>query len=413
MTKFNKFLSEAQVKELAAKFNRIGFGREIYGIKAPMFQKGADFSLDIAKAIVNSLAARGMRPQPGDIFAVTEGVTAKDITQGPMGNIITPAQVTEDVKAKTGGGVVVLANPIYSRNRMAHLVAPIAKAVKELTIVLGIMEDEQGNTMIDRDSFWVNHKNKTNPTQLFTKVEIEAMTGRPMVHAITGKNYGDIYEAIGGNIKVRYALDPAAAAAGIKADTYIAGDVHTRFRTMNSLKNNDPKRKVFSLGDFMTSPIGSSGYNDKFGLLGANKLGDLIKLFPREDEAIRFLNNIIGHIRDLTGIRIERALVFGDGAYMDPSEKIWELADPVVSPAAIGLDGMPKEIKVKDRNEYYKSVGLTDVEAAAYTQYEIDNNKGSDLGTTPRRLKDLIGSAADLTAGSGDKGTPIVYFREY
>jgi len=413
MTKFKKFLTEAQVKELAAKFNRVGFGREIYGIKAPMFQKGADFSLCIAKAIVNSLAARGMRPQPGDIFAVTEGVTAKDITQGPMGNIVTPAQVTEDVKAKTGGGVVVLANPIYSRNRMAHMVAPIAKAVKELIIVLGIMEDEQGNTMIDRDSFWVNHKNKTNPTQLFTKVEIEAMVGRPMVHAITGKNYGDIYEAIGGNIRVRYALDPAAGAAGIKADCYIAGDVHTRFRTMNSLKNNDPRRKVFSLADFMNHPIGNSGYNDKFGLLGANKLGDLIKLFPREDEAIRFLNNIIGYIRDLTGVRIERALVFGDGAYMDPSEKIWELADPVVSPAAIGLDGMPKEIKVKDRNEYYKSMGLTDMEAAAYTQYEIDNNKGSDLGTTPRRLKDLIGSAADLTAGSGDKGTPIVYFREY
>jgi len=413
MIKFKKFLTETQVKELAAKFNRIGFGREIYGIKAPMFQKGTDFSLVIAKAIVNSLAARGMRPGPSDIFAVTEGVTAKDITQGKLGNIVTPAQVTEDVKAKTGGGVVVLANPIYSRNRMAHMVAPIAKAVAELVIVLGIMEDEQGNTMIDRDSFWVNHKNKTNPTQLFTKAEIEAMVGRPMVHAITGKNYGDIYEAISDNIKVWYALDPAAAAAGIKADAYIAGDVHTRFRTMNSLGKNEFGGKVFSLADFVNSPIDGGGYNDKFGLLGSNKLGDLIKLFPREDEALRFLGNIIGHIRDLTGVRIERALVFGDGAYMDPTEKIWELADPVVAAAAIGLDGMPKEIKVKDRNEYYKSLGLSDLEAAAYTQYEIDNNKGSDLGTTPRRLKDLVGSAADLTAGSGDKGTPIVYFREY
>jgi hypothetical protein len=275
------------------------------------------------------------------------------------------------------------------------------------------MEDEQGNTMIDRDSFWVNHKNKTNPTQLFTKAEIEAMVGRPMEHAITGKNYGDIYEAISDNIKVWYALDPAAAAAGIKADAYIAGDVHTRFRTMNSLGKTKFDGKVLSLADFVNSPIDGGGYNDKFGLLGSNKLGDLVKLFPREDEAIRFLNNIIGHIRDLTGVRIERALVFGDGAYMDPTEKIWELADPVVAAAAIGLDGMPKEIKVKDRNEYYKSLGLSDLEAAAYTQYEIDNNKGSDLGTTPRRLKDLVGSAADLTAGSGDKGTPIVYFREY
>ena len=215
MAEFKKFLTDAQVEELAAKFNRVGFGREIYGIKAPMFQKGADFSADIAKAIVVSLEMRGMKPQPSDIFAVTEGVTAKDITQGPIGNIVTPEQVAEDVKNKTGGGVVVLANPIYSRNRMAHIVAPIAMGVNELTIVLGLMEDEQGNTMIDRDSFWVNHKNKTNPLQLFTKAEVEKMIGHPMAHAITGKNYGDIYEAINSNIKVMYALDPAAAAATI------------------------------------------------------------------------------------------------------------------------------------------------------------------------------------------------------
>lgn len=413
MEDFKKFLTEAQVKSLAAKFNRIGFGREIYGIKAPMFQKGTDFSDDIAKAIVESLKARGMKPQPHDIFAVTEGVTAKDITQGVMGNIITPEDVAQDVKAKTGGGVVVLANPIYSRNRMAHIVAPIAKGVKQLIIVLGIMEDEQGNTMIDRDDFWVNHKNNIDPLKLFTKAQIEKMIGRPMVHAITGKNYGDIYESIDKNIKVWYALDPAAAAAKIKADAYIAGDVHTRFRTVNSLSKNKEGKKVFSLADFMNASINGSGYNEQSGLLGSNKLGGLIKLFPREKEAVQFLHNIINHINDMTGVRIERALVFGDGAYMDPSEKIWELADPAVVAASIGLEGMPKEIKIKDRNEYYKGLGLSDIEAAAYTQYEIENNKGSDLGTTPRKIKDLIGSAADLTAGSGDKGTPIVYFREY
>jgi len=392
-----------------------------------MFQKGADFAFDIAKVIVNSLDARGMKPQSSDIFAVTEGVTAKDITQGPMGNIVTPAQVTEDIKAKTGGGRSVLVNPIYSRNRMAHMVAPFSKAVEELVIVLGIMEDEQGNTMIDRDEFFINHKNKIDATKLFTKAEVESMLGKPMVHAITGKNYGDVYEGLGDNIKVRYALDPAAAAAKIKADAYVAGDVHTRVRTMGSLKQfvglsqklkkatigDKFQKKVLSLADIMNAPINGSGYHDKFGLLGSNKLGDLIKLFPREKEATQFLYNIIGHIEKMTGVRIERALVFGDGAYMDPSEKIWELADPVVAAASIGLDGMPKEIKVKDRNEHYKSLGLSDLEAAAYTQYEIDNNKGSDLGTTPRKIKDLIGSAADLTAGSGDKGTPIVYFREY
>ena len=425
MAEFKKFLTETQVKDLAAKFNRVGFGREIYGIKAPMFQKGTDFSRVIAEAIVNSLAARGMKPQPSDIFAVTEGVTAKDITQGKMGNIITPEQVSEDVKNKTGGGVAILANPICSRNRMAHIVAPIAKGVKELTIVIGIMEDEQGNTMIARDDFWVNHKNNIDPLKLFTRVEVERMfcLGRPMVLSVTGKNYSDVYEAISPNIKVLYALDPAAAAAKIEADAYVAGDVHTRLRTMNSLSHNKGGKKVFSLADFMNAPIlldpshtlgtGSSGYNDKFGLLGSNKLGDLIKLFPREKEALKFLNKIIEHIKELTGVRISRALIFGDGAYKDPSEKIWELADPVVSPAAIGLDGMPNEVKVKDRNEHYKGLGLSDLEAAAYTQYDIDNNKGQDLGTTPRRLKDLIGSAADLTAGSGDKGTPIVYFREY
>lgn len=413
MVEFKKFLTDAQVKDLAAKFNRVGFGREIYGIKAPMFQKGTDFSLEIAKAIVSSLKMRKMKPQPSDIFAVTEGVTAKDITQGPIGNIVTPEQVALDVKNKTGGGTVVLANPIYSRNRMAHIVTPIAMGVKKLIIVLGIMEDEQGNTMIDRDEFWVNHKNSTDPLRLFTKTEIEALIGRPMVHAITGKNYGDVYEKISDNIKVWYALDPAAAAAKIQADCYIAGDVHTRFRTMNSLGKNERRKKVLSLADFMNSPVNGSSYNEQSGLLGSNKLGNLIKLFPREKEAKEFLHKIIEHIEKLTGIRIERALVFGDGAYMDPSEKIWELADPAVVAASIGLEGMPKEVKVKDRNEYYKGVGCSDLEAAAYTQYEIDNNTGSDLGTTPRKIKDLIGSAADLTAGSGDKGTPIVYFREY
>lgn len=296
---------------------------------------------------------------------------------------------------------------------MAHMVAPIAAGVKELIIVLGLMEDEQGNTMIDRDSFWVNHKNNTDPLRLFTKAEVEKMIGHPMAHAITGKNYGDIYEAINSNIKVWYALDPAAAAATLKADCYIAGDVHTRFRTMNSLSKNEHHKKVLSLADFMNAPVHGSSYNEQSGLLGSNKLGDLIKLFPREKEAKVFLRNIMGHIEKMTGVRIERALVFGDGAYMDPSEKIWELADPAVVAASIGLEGMPKEIKVKDRNEYYKGLGFSDIEAAAYTQYEIDKNTGSDLGTTPRKIKDLIGSAADLTAGSGDKGTPIVYFREY
>jgi len=413
MAEFKKFLTDAQVNDLAAKFNRVGFGREIYGIKAPMFQKGTDFSLEIAKAIVTSLEMRNMKPQPCDIFAVTEGVTAKDITQGKMGNIVTAEQAAMDVKDKTGGGVVVLANPIYSRNRMAHIIEPISMGVKKLIIVLGLMEDEQGNTMIDRDDFWVNHKNQINPIQLFTKAEIEKIIGRPMAHAITGKNYGDIYETIRDNIKVWYALDPAAAAATIKADCYIAGDVHTRARTMNSLTKNEGEKNVISLADLMNTPIDGSGYNEQSGLLGSNKLGNLIKLFPREKEAVKFLHNIIEHIEKMTGVRIKRALVFGDGAYMDPSEKIWELADPSVTAASIGLEGMPKEVKVKDRNEYYKSVGCTDIEAAAYTQYEIENNTDSDLGTTPRKIKDLIGSAADLTAGSGDKGTPIVYFREY
>ena len=259
----------------------------------------------------------------------------------------------------------------------------------------------------------MNHKNNIDPLKLFTKADVEKMLGRPMVLAVTGKNYSDVYEAINKNIKVLYALDPAAAAAKIKADAYIAGDVHTRFRTMNSLSKNEFGGKVLTLAEIMNAPVDGSGFNEQSGLLGSNKLGDLIKLFPREKEAKVFLGNIIGHIHEMTGVRLERALVFGDGAYKDPSEFIWELADPAVVAASIGLEGMPKEIKVKDRNEYYKSLGLSDLEAAAYTQYDVDNNTGSDLGTTPRKIKDLIGSAADLTAGSGDKGTPIVYFREY
>jgi hypothetical protein len=420
MAEFKKFLTERQVNELAAKFNdTIGFGREIYGIKAPMFQKGTDISLPVAESIVKALASRNIVPEPGDIFALTEAVAAKDITQGPAGNIVSYELVAEDIKNKTGGGHIVLANPIYSRNRMAHIIEPFSRGVKELTVILGLMEDEQGNTMIDRNEFWVDHKNKVDPTELFRKEEVEAMTARPMVHAITGKNYGDIYEGIGRNIKVLYALDPAAAASKIAADAYIAGDVHTRARTMDSLsqpiKGGRKKKKVLSLADIMNGPIRGSGYNAEFGLLGSNKLGDLIKLFPRREEAVQLLKKIMGHIGQITGTDIKRALVYGDGAYKDPTEQIWELADPVVAPASIELEGMPNEIKIKDRNEYYKNVGMNDTEAAAYTQYEIDNKYENmqNLGTTPRKLKDLMGSLADLTSGSGDKGTPIVYIRNY
>jgi hypothetical protein len=267
--------------------------------------------------------------------------------------------------------------------------------------------------------FWVDHKNKTDPTRLFTKAEVESMIGYPMIHAITGKNYGDIFEGIGKNIKVLYALDPASAASQIAADAYVAGDVHTRVRTMISLSQpidgNKKKKVVLSLADIMNAPIDGSGYNAEFGLLGSNKLGNLIKLFPRREEGTIFLNKVIGHIKQATGVEIKRALIYGDGAYKDPTEFIWELADPVVAPASIGLEEMPNEIKVKDRNEYYKGLGLSDLEAAAYTQYEIDNKYDNmqNLGTTPRKLKDLVGSAADLTSGSGDKGTPIVYFRNY
>jgi hypothetical protein len=420
MSEFQKFLTEEQVALLAAKFNdEVGFGREIYGIKAPMFQKGTDISLAVAESIVNSLALRNIVPESSDIFAITEAVVAKDITQGPMGNIVTSEQVAEDLRKKTGGGHIVLANPIYSRNRMAHIIEPFSHGAKELTVVLGIIEDEQGNTMIDRDKFWVDHKNNIDPTKLFTKIEIESMIGYPMVHAITGKNYGDIFESINGNIRVLYALDPASAASQIPADAYIAGDVHTRARTMSSLEqpigNSKKKKIVLSLADIMNEPMKGSGYNAEYGLLGSNKLGNLIKLFPRREEATELLYKVIAHIKRLTGTEIKRALVYGDGAYKDPTEHIWELADPVVAPASIGLEAMPNEIKVKDRNEYYKSIGLSDREAAAYTQYEIDNKYDNmqSLGTTPRKLKDLVGSAADLTSGSGDKGTPIVYFRNY
>jgi hypothetical protein len=413
MTEFKRFLTEEQVEDLATKLNNVtGFGREVYGIRAPMFRKGEDISLPVAESMIGALKLRGLSPDPRDIFAVTEAVAAKDVTQGPEGNIVCSESVAEDIRNKTGGGHTVLANPICSRNRMAHIIGPLSRSSEKLTIVLGLMEDEQGNTMIDRDDFWVKHKNHMNPTELFTKADVESVVGYPMAHAITGKNYGDLYESIGDNIEVFYALDPAAAAATVDADAYIAGDVHTRSRTMDSLTAGGGK--VFSLADFMNSSNGG-GYNEEFGLIGSNKLGDLIKLFPRREEATQFLHRVIDHIKRITGVTIERALVFGDGAYKDPEEQIWELADPAVAPASIGLEDMPNEVKVKDRNEYYKSMGLSDKEAAAYTQYEIDNKYDNmqNLGTTPRKLKDLVGSLADLTSGSGDKGTPIVYIRNY
>ena len=385
-------------------------GTVVRGVRAPIFREGDDVVSGVAETVLTALRENGIEPRDKDVVAVTESVVARC-----QGNYATTEQIAADVRAKTGGDVVGVTFPILSRNRFSLLLAGIAAGVKKLVLVLSYPSDEVGNHLVSLDQLDEAGIDPWN--DVLDLARFRAAFGK-VIHPFTGVDYVDYYSNLiresGAEVEVIFANDPRAILPYTK--NVLACDIHTRARTKRRLLAAGAE-KVFCLDEIMTASIDGSGYNAKYGLLGSNKsTEDKVKLFPRECQDL--VEAIQARILKESGKHVE-VMVYGDGAFKDPVGKIWELADPVVSPAyTAGLEGTPNELKLKylADNDFAALSGEALRDAI---KGEIKKKDGSLVGkmaaqgTTPRRLTDLIGSLCDLTSGSGDKGTPIVYIQGY
>ena len=345
-----------------------------------------------------------------DVLAMTEAIVAR-----AQGNYADVNDIAEDVRTKLGGGTVGVIFPILSRNRFSVCLRGIAKGAKKIVLMLSYPSDEVGNHLVDIDE--LDEKGVDPYRDILSLEKYRELFGYKK-HRFTGVDYIEFYSELikecGAEVEVVFANDAKAILDYTK--NVICCDIHTRARTKRILKTAGAER-VFGLDDILTAPVNGSGYNEEYGLLGTNKAtDDKVKLFPRDCQPL--VEAIQAKMLELTGKHVE-VMVYGDGAFKDPVGKIWELADPVVSPAyTSGLVGTPNELKLKylADNDFAE---LSGDELKAAIKGEIEKKDGDLVGrmvsegTTPRRLTDLIGSLCDLTSGSGDKGTPIVYIQGY
>lgn len=383
------------------------------GVRAPIIREGDDLAQIVVDSVLAASESAPFTIADRDVIAVTEAVVAR-----AQGNYASVDNIAADVKSKLGGGTVGVIFPILSRNRFAICLRGIAKGCKKVILMLSYPSDEVGNHLIDLDE--MDEKGVNPWTDILSEAKYRELFGYK-THVFTGVDYVDYYkkliEETGAEAEVIFANDPRAILNYTKH--VLACDIHTRARTKRLLQNAGAE-VVCTLDDIMTESMDGSGYNDRFGLLGSNKATeDSVKLFPIHCDAM--VAKIHQMIKDKTGKNVE-VMIYGDGAFKDPVGKIWELADPVVSPAYTpGLEGTPNEVKLKylADNDFANLSG--DALKDAIKEYIHDkdekakNLKGTMVtqGTTPRRLTDLIGSLADLTSGSGDKGTPIIYIQGY
>ena len=387
-------------------------GTVVRGVRAPIFREGDNIVKTTVDTVLNALQENGITARDGDVVAVTESVVARC-----QGNYATCEQIAADVKAKTGGQTVGVTFPILSRNRFSLLLRGIALGVKKVVLVLSYPSDEVGNHLVSLDQLdeagidpWHDVLSLTQFRQAFGAV----------IHPFTGVDYVDYYKSIieeaGAEAEIVFANRVQAVLD--YTDAVICCDIHSRQRSKRLLTAAGAK-VVLGLDDLLTAPVDGSGYNPQYGLLGSNKADeDRVKLFPRDAKSVA---EAIGQaMGEATGKRVE-AMVYGDGAFKDPAGKIWELADPVVAPGyTAGLVGTPNELKLK----YLADKDFADLTGEALQKAISEKIRAKDAkqslvgsmvseGTTPRNLTDLIGSLCDLTSGSGDKGTPIVYIQGY
>ena len=380
------------------------------GIRAPIIREGDDLRRIVPDCLLEAARQEGFAFHDRDVVAMTEAIVAR-----AQGNYATVEDIAADVRQKLGGETVGVIFPILSRNRFAICLRGIAKGAKKVVLMLSYPSDEVGNHLIDWDS--LDEKGVDPYRDVLSLEQYRALFGYRK-HRFTGVDYVDYYAELiresGAEVEVVFANDPRSILDYTK--NVIHCDIHTRKRTGRLLKAAGGER-IFGLDEIMTAPVNGSGYNERYGLLGSNKATeDKVKLFPRDCQSL--VEDIQAELLEQTGKRIE-VMVYGDGAFKDPIGKIWELADPVVSPAYTkGLEGTPNELKLKYLADNDFAALSGDALRDAIEQ-EI-RKKDGDLvgqmvseGTTPRRLTDLIGSLCDLTSGSGDKGTPIVFIQGY
>lgn len=380
------------------------------GIRCPIIRQGDNLVDMTVTSVLEAAESEGFSLRDRDVIALTESIVARS-----QGNYASVQDIAADVKAKTGGETVGVIFPILSRNRFAICLKGIAMGAKKIVLMLSYPSDEVGNALLTYDQLDEAEINPYN--DVLTLAKYRELFGENK-HEFTGVDYVDYYANIikdaGAEVEIIFANQPKTILE--YTDAVVTCDIHTRARTKRLLKAAGA-RVVLGLDDILTASVNGSGYNTKYGLLGSNKsTEDQIKLFPRECQ------DLVEDIQDLflekTGKHVE-VMVYGDGAFKDPQGKIWELADPVVSPAfTSGLVGTPNEIKLKYlADNDFKNLSGAELKAAISEsiKQKADNLVGNmaSQGTTPRQLTDLIGSLCDLTSGSGDKGTPIVHIQGY
>lgn len=385
-------------------------GTVVRGLRAPIINQGDNIAEIVVNSVLKASETEGFSINDKDIVTVTESIVAR-----AQGNYASIDAIGKDVSSKFGEDTIGVIFPILSRNRFAICLRGIAKGAKKIVLMLSYPSDEVGNHLIDMD---ILDEKGVNPwTDVLTEKQFRDYFGYNK-HTFTGVDYIDYYKSLieeyGVKCEVVFSNNPKTILDYTK--NVLTCDIHTRFRTKKILKANGGE-KVYALDDILSTSVNGSGYNETYGLLGSNKSTEAsVKLFPRDCQPV--VDNIQTILKEKTGKTVE-VMIYGDGAFKDPVGKIWELADPVVSPAyTSGLEGTPNEIKLKYLADNNFSHLRGEELKKAISEYI--KNKKSDLvgameaqGTTPRRLTDLIGSLSDLTSGSGDKGTPIIYIQGY
>ena len=380
------------------------------GVRAPIIRNGDNIAEIVTNCILEASREENIQIRDRDVVAMTEAIVAR-----AQGNYATIDDIATDIRAKFGGETVAVILPILSRNRFSVCLTGIARGAKKIVLMLSYPSDEVGNHLVSLDK--VDEMGVNSYSDVLTLEKYRELFGYEK-HRFTGVDYVEFYETLiraeGADCEIIFANDPRAVLPYTK--NVLTCDIHTRHRSKRLLKAAGAE-KVYGLDDILSESVNGSGYNEHYGLLGSNKATDeQVKLFPRDCQVV--VEDIQKRLYEATGKHVE-VMVYGDGAFKDPVGKIWELADPVVSPAYTqGLEGTPNELKLKylADNDFADLSGdaLKDAIKERITQKD-DNlvGKMASEGTTPRQLTDLIGSLCDLTSGSGDKGTPIVWIQGY
>lgn len=383
-------------------------GTRAMGIRTPIIKEGDDLVAIVTDSLLEAAQEDGFAFADRDVVGVTEAVVAR-----AQGNYATVDQIAKAVRRQFPSGTVGLVFPILSRNRFAMLLKGIARGVEKLVVQLSYPADEVGNAVVDRDL--VDDAGLDPYADALDEPRFRELFGQEVKHPFTGVDYVRYYQGLGDNISVVLCADPRHILK--YTDKVIAGDIHSRIHTRRALIKAGAA-KVVTMDQLLTEPVDGSGYNEQYGLLGSNKASEeRVKLFPRECQA--FVDALAASLQSATGKHIE-VMVYGDGGFKDPVGGIWELADPVISPAYTpGLTGTPNELKLKYLADT-KFAHLSGVALDQALQAEV-RSKGTQTllgkmeseGTTPRQFTDLLGSLCDLTSGSGDKGTPVVLVKGY